>query len=222
MAEQTYPARNRWSWGTWWWQELLSIVASLGCLIAVCVILSKMENKPRSHWTFFVSDNVCPAPPPPRAVVRLSSHLGLHCSKMTVSRYCFFQISLNATIAAFIAAAKSFAMLSVATCIGQWKWIYYQSKRQLEDFDILDQATRGPYGSIILLKMIPRSGLATFGAIIIILALGIDTFVQQVIVTDSIITWVNDNGSASFNLADGYYTGSQIGGNDDIFEPDRK
>lgn len=51
------PGRERWS-STWWWWEIISIVVSIGCMIAVVVILGTMQDKPMDHWTLFVSINV--------------------------------------------------------------------------------------------------------------------------------------------------------------------
>lgn len=114
-----------------------------------------------------------------------------------------FQISLNATIAALITAAKSTAMLSVAACISQWKWAYFRSKRRrLADLDIIEEASRGPLGSVQMLTSV-KWGLGTLGAIVTIVALGIDTFAQQVISTDAVTRWTDD-GTASFGLAHSY------------------
>lgn len=113
------------------------------------------------------------------------------------------QISLNATIAALITAAKSTAMLSVAACISQWKWAYFRSKRRrLADLDIIEEASRGPLGSVQMLTSVTW-GLGTLGAIVTIVALGIDTFAQQVISTDTVTRWADD-GTASFGLAHSY------------------
>lgn len=40
-----------------WIGEILSIVAGLGCLIAVAAILGKMQDQPLSNWSFFMSIN---------------------------------------------------------------------------------------------------------------------------------------------------------------------
>lgn len=113
------------------------------------------------------------------------------------------QISLNATIAALITAAKSTAMLSVAACISQWKWAYFRSKRRrLADLDIIEEASRGPLGSVQMLTTVTW-GLGTLGAVVTIVALGIDTFAQQVISNEPVTRWIDD-GTASFGLAHSY------------------
>lgn len=136
------------------------------------------------------------------------------------------QISLNATIAALITAAKSTAMLSVAACISQWKWAYFRSnRRRLADLDIIEEASRGPLGSVQMLTSVTW-GLGTLGAIVTIVALGIDTFAQQVISTDAVTRWTDD-GTASFGLAHSYNGSARSplenapGGTGNDWEPDR-
>lgn len=178
--------RSRWSL-TWWWEEIVSIIASIGFMVAVVSILSIMQDKPIDHWTFFV-----------RKLYYLPIALLLSSN----------QISLNATIAIFITGAKSTAMLSVAACIGQSKWAYFTTKkRKLADIDVIEGAARGPLGSLIMLAKIPWN-VATLGALVTILALGIDTFAQQVISNEAIAEWVDD-GTASFGLARDYFGGAR-------------
>lgn len=113
-------------------------------------------------------------------------------------------------IAGFITGAKSSAMFSVAACIGQSKWAYLSAKsRKLVDIDVIEEATRGPLGSLEMLTRIPW-GVATLGAFVTVLALGIDTFAQQVISNEAVTDWV-DNGTASFGLARDYFGGARRG-----------
>lgn len=132
------------------------------------------------------------------------------------------QISLNAMVAVFITGAKSTAMLSVAACIGQSKWAYFTSKsRKLADIDVIEEAARGPLGSLIMLARIPWN-VATLGAFVTVLALGIDTFAQQVISNQAVTVWVED-GSASFGLAREYFGGARRSPRAvDFWVPDRR
>ncbi|KAK2603172.1 hypothetical protein N8I77_009650 [Diaporthe amygdali] len=129
-----------------------------------------------------------------------------------------FFVGLNAVIAVFITAAKSTAMLSVAACIGQWKWVYFTSKsRRLLDIDIIEEASRGPLGSLLMIATIPW-GWATLGAIITVLGLGIDTFAQQVISTEAVTDWVND-GTAGFKIVHDYITDTHVGADGNTPDP---
>jgi hypothetical protein len=119
-------------------------------------------------------------------------------------------ISLNATIAIFITAAKSLALLVIGACIAQSKWICFKSSaRKLEELDLFDSAARGPLGSLrLLLQVRWHTGLASVGAIVTILALGVDTFAQQVIRLDTRDLRVMD-GSATFALSHNYSGGAK-------------
>ncbi|KAJ0114992.1 hypothetical protein J7T55_001399 [Diaporthe amygdali] len=173
------PGRHRWS-STWWWQEIISIIASFGCMIAVVVILRTMQDKQMDHWTFFVG----------------------------ISSFLLWDV---------FAEPRN---IGIAACIGQWKWVYISSKRRrLLDIDIIEDASRGPLGSLQMIATIPW-GWATLGAIITVLGLGIDTFAQQVISTEAVTDWVND-GTASFKFAHDYFTGVKVSVGGGYWIPDR-
>jgi hypothetical protein len=60
--------------------------------------------------------------------------------------------SLNATIAVFITASKSLALLVIGACIAQSKWIRFKSAaRKLQELDLFESAARGPLGALSLL-----------------------------------------------------------------------
>tara|TARA_R110002003_G_scaffold25_7_gene1182 strand:- start:578 stop:1042 length:465 start_codon:yes stop_codon:yes gene_type:complete len=119
-------------------------------------------------------------------------------------------ISLNATIAIFITAAKSLALLVIGACIAQSKWIRFMtSPRKLTEFDLFENASRGPLGSLMLLLQVRwHSGFASVGAILTILALGVDTFAQQVIRLDTRNVEIVDGG-ASFSISHNYTGGAK-------------
>jgi len=96
-------------------------------------------------------------------------------------------ISLNAIVAIFITASKSLALLTIASCLAQLKWVLFKkSQRKLRELDLFEDAARGPLGSLLLLFHVRwRLGIASIGAIITIVALGVDTFAQQVLLTES-------------------------------------
>lgn len=64
-----------------------------------------------------------------------------------------FYFSLN-TVVAFLGGtvAKSVMIFSVSACLGQGKFSWFSKRRgQLALFKTMDEASRGPYGSIQLL-----------------------------------------------------------------------
>ncbi|KAF3044301.1 hypothetical protein E8E12_006608 [Didymella heteroderae] len=78
-----------------------------------------------------------------------------------------------------IAAAALIVPTSEA--LGQLKWNWFHESRAMWDFEIFDKASRGPWGAIMLLFRTKGRSLAAFGAVLILLLLAIDTFLQQVV-----------------------------------------
>lgn len=142
------------------------------------------------------------------------------------SRWTFF-ISLNATVAVFITAAKSLALLAIGACISQSKWIHFRgSRRRLEELELFESASRGPLGSLVLLSRVKWTlTLASVGAIVTILAVGVDAFAQQVIDFDTRDVETMD-GNAVFGLSkffEGGASWSEAGFNlGEAFDVDRK
>ncbi|KAK3995202.1 hypothetical protein QBC44DRAFT_29477 [Cladorrhinum sp. PSN332] len=116
-----------------------------------------------------------------------------------LSDWTFF-LSLPATLAIFATAAKLTAAIAVSACISQYKWIHFKkAPRRLVDLDLFDSASRGPLGSLILLCRRPK-GLASIGALVTILALALDVFVQQVIKLDEEDVFKTGDGRAKLGM----------------------
>ncbi len=82
-------------------------------------------------------------------------------------------LSITATIAIFSTGANSAAALAVGACLSQYKWLHFQkSPHKLTDLDLLEEASRGPLGSLALLARRPW-GLASIGAVVTLLAVGV-------------------------------------------------
>ena len=71
--------------------------------------------------------------------------------------------------------------------LGQLKWQHFESRpRRLIEFEIFENASRGPWGALDLLyHMHWRAIAGSTGAIITVLAVAMDPFAQQVIQFDS-------------------------------------
>ncbi|MCJ1466696.1 hypothetical protein MMC07_005316 [Pseudocyphellaria aurata] len=89
-------------------------------------------------------------------------------------------ISINSLIAIFTVILKVTLMMPVAEGVGQLKWHWFQESRSLIDLDQFDAASRGPWGSILLIFSTYKHPLAVSGAFIMLLALAIEPFSQQV------------------------------------------
>jgi uncharacterized protein DUF3176 len=62
-----------------------------------------------------------------------------------------YGITLN-TIVSLLASISTFSLIIPITAgLSQLKWLWFREKRSLADFQILDNASRGPTGSISLL-----------------------------------------------------------------------
>ena len=94
-------------------------------------------------------------------------------------------LTLNAIISVLAAGAKSSLMFTVGGTMSQSKWCWFRSKlnrqRCLQDLEDMDDASRGPLGSTAMLFQHTIVSLCSIGAVLVILALAFDPFVQQVV-----------------------------------------
>ena len=63
-------------------------------------------------------------------------------------------VTLNTFLAFFTTLTKACFMIAVAEALSQWKWNWFAAGRPLNDFQTFDMASRGPWGSLLLLKMV--------------------------------------------------------------------
>jgi hypothetical protein len=95
-----------------------------------------------------------------------------------------YGITLNAIISTLATGSKSSLLFVIGECIGQlkWVWFYKGQKKQLVDMQLFDSASRGPMGSLMVAFQHRGRSLVSLGAFILICALAIDPFMQQVLV----------------------------------------
>lgn len=97
-----------------------------------------------------------------------------------------YTASPNTVVSIIVTITKAALFVPVSSCLGQLKWNLFQSSAPLYHMQVLDQASRGPWGSLeVLLRGIfgSKTGILTYiGASITILALAVDPFAQQVLV----------------------------------------
>lgn len=77
-------------------------------------------------------------------------------------------ISLNSFLAFFATLAKAAFMLPVSIAISQAQWGWFLRERPLYDFHIFDQASRGTWGSLVLLWRIRCRHFVALGALLMI------------------------------------------------------
>lgn len=118
------------------------------------------------------------------------------------------KISLNAVVALTATILKGLIALTTSDCIGQAKWIWLsRQQRSLNDFAIIDQGSRGPLGSIRMLWQPMARSFISFGAILVILVVPMDSFVQLAVGKTNAIIYKNDS-STQISYARRYSKGN--------------
>ncbi|KAH8805280.1 hypothetical protein F5884DRAFT_798875 [Xylogone sp. PMI_703] len=97
------------------------------------------------------------------------------------------KISLNGLVAGLTILIRISCMVGVGSVISQTKWVWFYSsignkrKRRLEDLAIFEDASRGPFGSLLLLWRTKAGSLVCLGALLTIGSLAFDIFAQEVL-----------------------------------------
>lgn len=93
-----------------------------------------------------------------------------------------YGLTLNAIISILATASKSSLVFTIGECIGQLKWVWFhKSPRQVDGMQLFDSASRGPLGSLMVIFKHRGQSLVSLGAIVIILALAFEPFLQQIL-----------------------------------------
>ncbi|KAK6077459.1 hypothetical protein SCUP515_04987 [Seiridium cupressi] len=107
-------------------------------------------------------------------------------------------IQPNSVIAILTTVGKAALMVPAAACISQLKWRHFLLQpRTLADLQLFDEASRGPWGSALLLCRLcssPQVFVALGFAFVITFAFGIDAAAQQVLITPSCRTNTTSTG----------------------------
>jgi hypothetical protein len=127
-------------------------------------------------------------------------------------------LTLNTLVSILAAAAKSALLFSVASTMGQAKWCWFRpaggsTRRRLQDIQTLDDASRGPMGSVLALCSETLMSVCSVGAVITILALAFDPFLQQLLTYPSETTII----STDATTLTAPILGPGLSGNPDIY-----
>ncbi|KAH7093062.1 hypothetical protein FB567DRAFT_433121 [Paraphoma chrysanthemicola] len=92
-------------------------------------------------------------------------------------------LTLNAFVSILSRIAGAALLLPVAEALGQLKWIWFVrgDSKKMWDFEMFDNASRGPWGAFLLLIHTKGKTIAALGALVTIFALALDPFFQQVV-----------------------------------------
>ena len=119
-------------------------------------------------------------------------------------------ITPNSLIAVFTTVGKSAMVVPITSCISQLKWYHYRTPRELNHLQLFDDASRGPWGSVVLLWNFKTKAFLAWGfAIVTIAALGIEASAQQILDTSVRIVPLA-NTTAEIGIAESYDTKSFI------------
>ncbi|KAM0561173.1 hypothetical protein ACHAPJ_003677 [Fusarium lateritium] len=121
-------------------------------------------------------------------------------------------ITLNAVVSTLSTASKATLLTTVASCISQENWVLFAGKpRRLYDFEMISEASRGPWGSLMVLWSRSLRGglLIRLGAIATILTLAMDPFAQQLVQLKQIFK--RETGAAVIPYASRYSAGLRMG-----------
>jgi hypothetical protein len=94
-------------------------------------------------------------------------------------------LTLNAIVSILATCSKSALLCMIGTSVGQLKWLWFSGRKErpLYDLQSFDDATRGPWGSMMVLMRWPHKGhfLISLGALITVVSLAFDPFAQQIL-----------------------------------------
>ncbi|KAF2678047.1 hypothetical protein K458DRAFT_248758, partial [Lentithecium fluviatile CBS 122367] len=89
--------------------------------------------------------------------------------------------SINTFIAAYVVLMKTAAGLVLAEGISRLKWTSLRKPRYLHNFAAHDEASRGPWGAILLICSNRGRDIPSLGAFITVMILLLEPFSQQIV-----------------------------------------
>lgn len=93
-----------------------------------------------------------------------------------------FKLSINSLISVYTLVLKAAIGVILTSCIGQLQWMWFSETRPLTDMLLFDNATRGADGALGLIwRQRFREPLTALGCVIMVLAVAVDPFVQQLV-----------------------------------------
>ncbi|KAF7517854.1 hypothetical protein G7054_g13667 [Neopestalotiopsis clavispora] len=95
-----------------------------------------------------------------------------------------YGLTFNAIISILVTVSRTALGVVVANCISQLKWHWYLRERRtagksMLDIQLYDDASRGPWGSLVFLFTPHAWSWASIGAVVTIVVLTLDPFAQQ-------------------------------------------
>ncbi|KAK8075524.1 hypothetical protein PG997_010187 [Apiospora hydei] len=95
-----------------------------------------------------------------------------------------YRITINSLLSVYSTALKAAIGLVLSSGIAQLQWAWFTTQRSLYDVVRYDEATRGPWGSLrIIWAHRLRQPLTALGALVMVLIIAVEPFVQQILRT---------------------------------------
>ncbi|KAK1625485.1 hypothetical protein BDP81DRAFT_328128 [Colletotrichum phormii] len=112
-------------------------------------------------------------------------------------------LTLNTLIAFLATLARAAFVIPVSESLSQLKWLWYRKERPLKDFQDFDSASRGPWGSIQLLKTTKGWSPSLIATIVMITAIFTSTLTQSAVTYPVRLTHVD--GDATVPRSTSYF-----------------
>lgn len=114
----------------WWLWELAGIFISAAALAGMVGFLLYLNNKPQPNWAYTSSAKTI---------------AGKTIAPLTLS------VSPNSLLSLMSTVARICVLIPITKGLAQLKWVWFAEKeRDLRDFEVFDNATRGVTGSLFL------------------------------------------------------------------------
>lgn len=125
-----------------------------------------------------------------------------------------YGLTINGVISVLAVVAKASMILPIAEAISQLKWNWcWQRRRPIMDFQVLDAASRGPWGCIQLLCRPKQISLASIGAFLTLATLFMEPSLQLI---PTFAPKLVESSQASIPRSF-YYEDRDIAPSDDVF-----
>jgi hypothetical protein len=108
----------------WWLKELFGWLLSLVAISAIAAILRTYDNHKMPNWQYSIS---------------------------LFQQRSDFHITINSLVSIIATVFKTALLIPVVASMSQLKWIWFQEKHPLIDFQLIDMASRGALSSFVLI-----------------------------------------------------------------------
>ncbi|KAK3625379.1 hypothetical protein LTR56_004014 [Elasticomyces elasticus] len=138
-----------------------------------------------------------------------------------------YGLTINGVISILAVVTKASMVLPIAEALSQLKWNHFwRNSRPVRDFESFDSASRGPWGSLVMMFSMRLWSLGSLGAALTVAAMLVEPALQQIPAYPTRVVRINDTlvsrnlnftdrvpvaGGAGFSLSEGLksamYTG---------------